>query len=208
MDSYRTISRPAVSEFTEKRSRFLGAVCPVDNEKDAIKFINQRRKEYWDAKHNVYAYVLRNEQIQRYSDDGEPQGTAGVPVLDILLKECLTDCVVVVTRYFGGVLLGTGGLVRAYSQGAKLAVDAGGFVIMRLCARGVISCEYKQYGPVAALISECCGVIKDTVFSQQVDIEFNIPCELLNSMQAKLGDLSSGSLTINIIGEEYVPFEK
>ncbi|HCA30939.1 MAG TPA: hypothetical protein DEP23_15975 [Ruminococcaceae bacterium] len=79
---------------------------------------------------------------------------------------------------------------------------------MRLCARGVISCEYKQYGPVAALISECCGVIKDTVFSQQVDIEFNIPCELLNSMQAKLGDLSSGSLTINIIGEEYVPFEK
>ena len=119
MDSYRTISRAAEIQFVEKRSRFIGAARPVSVESEALEFIAERRKRHWDAAHNVYAYVLRQGQVQRYSDDGEPQGTAGIPVLDMLLKKNLTDCAVVVTRYFGGILLGTGGLVRAYTQSAN-----------------------------------------------------------------------------------------
>ena len=121
MDGYRTIRTAASAEFVEKKSRFIGHICPVTTQEEANEFIRQKKSEYWDATHNVYAYVLREGQTRRYSDDGEPQGTAGIPTLDVLLKEDLTDCVVVVTRYFGGTLLGTGGLVRAYSHGSKIA---------------------------------------------------------------------------------------
>jgi uncharacterized YigZ family protein len=206
MNSYRTISRDAEQEFIEKRSRFIGAARPVGTESEAQKFIAERRKEYWNATHNVYAYVLREGQVQRYSDDGEPQGTAGIPVLDMLLKENLTDCVVVVTRYFGGVLLGTGGLVRAYTQSAKLAIEAARPINMIMCARAVISCDYSQYGRVSALIPGCGGVIKDTIYTDFVDVEFVIPTEMVGSIQNELTELSSGSLEIKIICEEFAPF--
>ena len=147
---YQTAAREAEDAFVERRSRFIGAICPVQTEEDALAFVAKRKKAHWDATHHVYAYVLRQEGIRRYSDDGEPQGTAGMPVLDVLLKEALSDCVVVVTRYFGGILLGGGGLVRAYSHGASLAVAAGGLQVMRLCDIVRLSCSYGQYGCRAA----------------------------------------------------------
>ena len=112
-DSYRTVGRTRECELTERRSRFLGLACHVDNQDDALKFIEERRKKYWNASHTVFAYALREGQSQRFSDDGEPQGTAGLPLLDVLLHEQLTDSMIVVTRFFGGILLGTGGLARA-----------------------------------------------------------------------------------------------
>ena len=112
---YNTVARFAAAEITEKRSRFIASVQPVTTEEEALAFLNAQRQKYWDASHNVYAYILEQNQIMRYSDDGEPGGTAGLPVLDMLKKEALTNLIVVVTRYFGGILLGTGGLVHAYS---------------------------------------------------------------------------------------------
>lgn len=204
--SYRTVAQTGTGEFTERRSRFIGAVCPVSSEPEALEFVNNRRKEFWNAKHNVYAYILRCGQIRRYSDDGEPQGTAGIPVLDVLQKEGLTDCAVAVTRYFGGILLGTGGLVRAYSHGAKLAVEAGGIVEMRLCDRAAIACEYPLYGRIAALIPEAGGMIETTRYTDRVEVDFVLPRGQLPRLQAQLTELSSGSLTIHMIGEKYISF--
>ena len=194
MDAYRTIRSQASAEFVEKKSRFIGHICPVTTQEDAAAFIQQKKSEYWDATHNVYAYVLRNGQTRRYSDDGEPQGTAGIPVLDVLLKEDLVDCVVVATRYFGGILLGTGGLVRAYSHTSKIAVEAGGIVTMALCSVRDVTCDYTFYGRLASLIPEMGGVILDTTFTDSVHIRFKMPASLVDTFEAKLFDQSFGKL--------------
>lgn len=121
---YMTVKDRGIAEIVEKRSRFIATVIPIENEAQALEFLDSTRRKYWDATHNVYAYITRENNIERYSDDGEPSGTAGVPVLDMLKKEGLTNIAVVVTRYFGGTLLGTGGLVHAYSKSAKAGVEA------------------------------------------------------------------------------------
>ena len=146
---YRTIRAAASAEFVEKRSRFIGYISPVTTQQDAIAFIDSIKSKHWDATHNVPAYIIRNGNICRFSDDGEPQGTAGMPALNVLQKEELTDCVLVVTRYFGGILLGGGGLVRAYSHAAKIAVDAGGIVSRAECIIVKIRCDYTFYGRLA-----------------------------------------------------------
>lgn len=206
MDRYLTIAKAAVDEFTEKRSRFIGAIQPVTSEEEAQAFIRARSKEMWDAKHNVYAYVLDHGNLCRFSDDGEPQGTAGIPVLDVLRKEGLTDCAVVVTRYFGGILLGGGGLVRAYSHGAKLAVDAGGVVEMRLCLLGEIVCDYAQYGWLPAFLAEQGAAVTDTAFTDVVTLSFSIPQEGKDGLQAVLTDRSAGRLSARYTGESWAPF--
>ena len=129
MKEYKTVEFENSDEFIEKKSKFIGYVKPVKTQEEATEFINKIKSKHWDATHNVYAYVLQENNIQRYSDDGEPSGTAGVPVLDVILKSNLVDVCVVVTRYFGGTLLGAGGLVRAYSHGSKIAVEAGNIII-------------------------------------------------------------------------------
>lgn len=192
--AYRTVAAAAEDEFTEKRSRFIGAVRPVSTEEEAQTFIRARTKQYWDARHNVYAYVLQRGALCRFSDDGEPQGTAGVPVLDVLRKEDLTDCAVVVTRYFGGILLGGGGLVRAYSHAAKLAVDAGGVVRMQPCLLGRVTCDYAQYGFLPALIAQCGGTVEDTAFTEAVTLHFALPAEQKPALCAALTDRSAGRL--------------
>ncbi len=208
MTPYRTIERAAVDEFTEKRSRFIGAIRPVTTEEEAQEFIRARSKEYWDARHNVYAYILNGGSLCRFSDDGEPQGTAGIPVLDVLRKEGLTDCAVVITRYFGGILLGGGGLVRAYSHAAKLAVDAGGIVTMRPCITGTIVCDYAQYGWVPALLAQVGGRVTDTAFTDTVTISFTLPEETFASMQASLTERSAGVLTAEVTGTVMLPFHE
>ena len=203
---YKTISSQSSAEFIEKRSRFIGYIKPVTTKEQATDFINEIRSKHWDATHNVYAYVLRDGQTRRYSDDGEPQGTAGIPVLDVLLKEELTDCVVVATRYFGGILLGGGGLVRAYSHTAKIAVDAGGIVTMRLCSVMKVECDYNFYGRLNSLVPEFSGEIDDTVFGQNVKMKFHIPADREREFNAKLFDLSLGKLQAIKTGEIFCKF--
>ena len=180
---YRTVGKAANDEFVEKKSRFIGYIKPVTTQDEAVAFINEMKSKHWDATHNVYAYVLRDGQIRRYSDDGEPQGTAGIPVLDVILKEELTDCVVVATRYFGCTLLGTGGLVRAYSHPAKLAVDAGGIITMKLCKVLRVCCDYNFYGRLNSLIPECGGVIDGTDFADTVTVTFKMPVGDVDSFE-------------------------
>lgn len=206
--AYLTIGQQASAEFTESRSRFIGTIRPVKTEAEALEFIAALKKQYWDAKHNVYAYVLRDERISRSTDDGEPQGTAGAPVLEVLQKQGLTDCVIVVTRYFGGILLGTGGLVRAYSKSASLAVQAAGVLERRLCTVGQVCCDYGEYGRVQPLISQFGGTVDDTVFAETVTLAFHLPCERQEAFQKQLTEISAGRLQITVLEENFFDFSK
>ncbi|MCH5303458.1 MAG: YigZ family protein [Ruminococcus sp.] len=202
-DSYKTVKTSASDEFVKKRSRFIGYAKPVKTEADALEFINKIKKEHWDARHNCYAYSLREGSIKRYSDDGEPQGTAGVPMLDVLNKSGIVDAVVVVTRYFGGVLLGTGGLVRAYSQAAKIALDAANVITMSICSECIIRCSYNRYGKLNTLIMNKNGVVDDITFSDNVTLSFHIPVENIPSLKKELADATAGEVEIEIIDEKY-----
>lgn len=200
---YKTVQFEAKGEFVEKRSRFIGYCKPVKTEQEAVEFINSKRTEHWDATHNVYAYSLREGNIKRYSDDGEPSGTAGMPTLDVILKNDIYDVCIVVTRYFGGVLLGTGGLVRAYSQGAKVALEAGNVVLMQSCAVCNTKCSYNQYGKVSSLIMELGAVVEDTVYESDVSIKFHIKPDILPLLNKKLADATSGEVQAISVSEEY-----
>lgn len=202
-DAYLTLARPAQDEFIVKRSRFIGYATPVTTQEDALAFLADIRTRHWDATHNVYAYILRDNQIKRYSDDGEPQGTAGVPVLDVLQKEGLTDSAVVVTRYFGGVLLGGGGLVRAYSHTVKLAVDAAKIIKMELCCVLFVRCDYSFYGKLNALVADFGGEVQDTVFDDAVSMTFSLPKTLMDAFHAKLTDASLGKLSATCTEERF-----
>lgn len=200
---YKTVLENASDEFVEKRSRFIGYCKPVKTEQEAIDFINEKRSEHWDATHNVYAYSLREGNIKRYSDDGEPSGTAGMPVLDVIVKNEIFDVVVVVTRYFGGVLLGTGGLVRAYSHGSKIAVEAAKPVIMQNCLVCEARCAYNQYGKVSSLIIGVGAAVDDTVYESDVLVKFHIKPDLLGTLNKKLADATSGEVTVEQKDEQY-----
>ena len=200
---YKTVLENASDEFVEKRSRFIGYCKPVKTEQEAIDFINEKRSEHWNATHNVYAYSLREGNIKRYSDDGEPSGTAGMPVLDVIVKNEIFDVVVVVTRYFGGVLLGTGGLVRAYSHGSKIAVEAAKPVIMQNCLVCEARCAYNQYGKVSSLRIGVGAAVDDTVYESDVLVKFHIKPDLLGTLNKKLADATSGEVTVEQKDEQY-----
>lgn len=200
---YKTVLENASDEFVEKRSRFIGYCKPVKTEQEAIDFINEKRSEHWNATHNVYAYSLREGNIKRYSDDGEPSGTAGMTVLDVIVKNEIFDVVVVVTRYFGGVLLGTGGLVRAYSHGSKIAVEAAKPVIMQNCLVCEARCAYNQYGKVSSLIIGVGAAVDDTVYESDVLVKFHIKPDLLGTLNKKLADATSGEVTVEQKDEQY-----
>lgn len=202
---YKTVSRSAKDEFIEKRSRFIGYCKPISSEQEAIDFINEKRGEHWNATHNVYAYSLREGNIKRYSDDGEPSGTAGMPTLDVITKNEIYDVCVVVTRYFGGVLLGTGGLVRAYSHGAKLALDAGGIVLMQSCDICSLKCSYNQYGKITSLIIDMGAVVDDTIFEADVLIKFHIKSQKLPNLNKMLADLTCGEVQVDLDGNSFFP---
>lgn len=203
MKSYKTVDREASGEFTEKRSRFIGYVCPVTTADEANAFIAKIKQKHWDARHNVYAYILRNDNIKRYSDDGEPQGTAGMPVLEVLEKSGVCDVCVVVTRYFGGILLGTGGLVRAYTQGAKLGLEAGGIIEMQPSSELEIECEYTLYGKMSVVIQNMSGEITDTQFTDKTKIRFLIASENEETVRKALFEASNGKITAEKLGEGY-----
>ena len=201
MEEYKTLRAPASDEFTEKRSRFIGYAQPVSTQVEAAAFIERIKKQHHDATHNVFAYLLLEGQLEHYSDDGEPQGTAGIPVLDVLRKQGVTNCAVVVTRYFGGILLGAGGLVRAYSHAAAIALGKAGIVTMAHCAILDIACDYSFYGKLAVCIPEWGGVVEDTQFGGAVTVRVRIHATLVDSFCAKLTDASNGRFQAVQTGE-------
>lgn len=203
MASYKTVKKECSDEFVVKKSRFIGYVKPVKTQQEALDFISAIKTKHWDATHNVYAYVLRDGMTRRFSDDGEPQGTAGIPCLDVLLKEDVTDICVVVTRYFGGIMLGAGGLVRAYSHGAKIAVDSGEVITMSLCKIAKVKSDYTFYGRLVPLICEEGGIIESTDFTDAVEVTFRIPEEKLSFFETKLVDVSCGKFHSEVIDEKY-----
>ena len=201
--TYKTVGCEAQDEFTEQRSRFIGYVRPVKTEEEALAFIEEKKKYHWDARHNVYAYSLRDGGIKRFSDDGEPHGSAGAPVLDVIVKSGVTDVVVVVTRYFGGILLGVGGLVRAYTRAAKIALEAGGIVTVQMCSICKVTCDYNLYGAISGLIPANGGIIDDTEFADTVTISFHITPEGLSKFTKELADRTCGRVEPEITGENF-----
>jgi len=172
MNSYITINSVHSTELTEKKSRFIATISPCKTEEEATVFLNSLRSRYWDARHNVYAYILR-DGTARFSDDGEPHGTAGKPVLDVLSGSGFTDVIIVVTRYFGGILLGTGGLVRAYSASAKQTVDSVQRVEMCPCMSCEIVCPYPDHQRLVALITDKGGTVTNEEFTDTVRVSFS-----------------------------------
>ena len=206
-ENYKTVREFAFAEMIEKKSRFIGYCRPVSTEDEAIDFINAVRAEHREATHNVYAYILRENNVMRYSDDGEPAGTAGVPVLEVLRKEGLTDAVIVVTRYFGGVLLGAGGLVRAYGKSARLGVDAAVRVEKLLCNIYSIKTDYSAYGKLQYAVMEGGYILKDTRFTDEVELVVCAEKERAAEFEKMITETSFGRSTAELISTEYVERE-
>lgn len=206
MEGYRTIAAPAQEEFVEKRSRFIGQIAPVEGEEEALAFINAVRERHREATHNVYAYILRENQMTRFSDDGEPQGTAGKPVLEVVQREGLVDVAVVVTRYFGGVLLGAGGLVRAYAQGAKAAVDAAQVLNMQPAAVLELDMGYDFYGKATYLLPQHEVQVLDSVFAEGVRLRLLCKAARLSALTQDLTELSSGTVAPLVVEEKFAHF--
>ena len=198
-NKYKTVKDCANAEIIEKRSRFIAYVRPVDTEDGALEYLNYIKQKHRDARHNVYAYIIRENNTMRYSDDGEPGGTAGMPVLDMIKKEGLCDIIIVVTRYFGGVLLGTGGLVHAYSAAAKAGINAAGIVNMVLCRKIVIECAYNLIGKVQYEISEypdaLCG---EAQYGGRVSIDVYVPTDKEKEFIGRINDKTNGSAKISL----------
>lgn len=203
MQEYKTVEKEASDFFIEKKSKFIGYAKPVKTQEDALEFISKIKLKHWDATHNVYAYVLRENNIQRYSDDGEPSGTAGVPVLDVMLKESLVDVCVVATRYFGGTLLGAGGLVRAYSHTSKIALEAAEIITMAQCSVMSAEVDYSFYDRLNILLSDFSAVILNTSFSDKVCVEFSVKENTVDSLNSKLIDVSNGKYALKFLRSEF-----
>ena len=207
MTEYLVPYESAESEFEEKRSRFISHVFLVESEAEARARIDEMKKKSYDARHNCWCYLLREGGVVRYSDDGEPQGTAGVPVLDVLEKSDVKDVCVVATRYFGGILLGGGGLVRAYSHTAKIALDSGVIVTMAKCDELCVLSDYNYYGKLASLIPENGGTVISADFADNVKVKFSIPCEKSDNIKNLIVDTSNGRFFAEKIGEKYAETE-
>ena len=208
MSNYKTLHKFGVDEYIVEKSTFIGYAKPIKTEEEAIEFVNEIKKKHKDATHNVWAYTVgENMNIQRYSDDGEPQGTAGIPTLEVIKKEDLRDVVVVVTRYFGGIKLGAGGLVRAYTKGAKVGIEAG-IVIEKVKYTEVkIKIEYTQLGRIQNELMNLGFKVKDTIYSEDVEIIVYSKIEDVQSLTDRMIDITSGRADVSI-GEEYYLSEK
>ncbi|MCI5793585.1 MAG: YigZ family protein [Ruminococcus sp.] len=204
--NYYTVSEAAEASFIEKRSEFIGYIAPVKTDEEAVNFINTIKAKHRKAKHNVYAYILRKDNISRYSDDGEPQGTAGVPVLDVMQKRGLTDVCVVVTRYFGGILLGGGGLVRAYSHAASLACDAAHTMDMCLCHRLKICTDYGMYSKLTYILPNFETITVNSDFADSVTLELLVLSKKLSALISEITEITNGSAEITDCGELFEDF--
>jgi len=204
VEKYITVLEESTAEYTEKRSRFIATIRHCDTEEEALSFIEEMRSKYWDARHNVYAYSVGYQG--RFSDDGEPHGTAGKPVYDVITGDRLTNLAVVVTRYFGGVLLGTGGLVRAYSKAAKDALCNAKKAEMILCTVYETVCEYTDHSKLLNIIETSGGVVESTDFTDKVRLEYSFRDGDCSIYLKKLSESFSARLTAEEKGKKTAGF--
>ena len=205
MDEYLVPSEYGEDEFIEKKSRFIGRIWPVETEEEALARIQEMKKKHYDATHNCWAYIIRDGAV-RFSDDGEPGGTAGMPMLQVLQRENLYNVVCVVTRYFGGILLGAGGLVRAYTKGAKIAVDAAGKSMKRVWTVLYVPCPYSFYERVRLEAEGFGGIVRKADFGAEVELELLFPEAKTQEFLDRLTDMTAGTVESMEIGQEYRAF--
>lgn len=210
MTEYFVPTKAAETEFAEKRSRFIGHVWPVESEEEARGYIEQMKKKYHDARHNCWCYRLKEGGVERYSDDGEPQGTAGQPMLGVFQKEGVTNVVCVVTRYFGGILLGAGGLVRAYTQSAKDTLDAAGISVVRRWVEVRAACSYSLFDRMKLEVEAAGGVLGETEYAADVTVHALLPEERVEEFSARVVELTAGAAEAETVGEAFkaVPYQK
>ena len=201
-DAYLVPAGYGEAELVEKRSRFIGRVWPVENEQEAVARVREMREKHWDATHNVYAYILREGSIMRYSDDGEPGGTSGMPTLNVFRAGDIKNVCCVVTRYFGGILLGAGGLVHAYSNTAKLALDAAGISRMDLWDELLISCNYSQYERVRRMLEAQDAILSGTDFGADVVIEALLSRERTGEFRDALREATAATALCEVTGTQ------
>ena len=193
MKEYVTIAQRAEDDFFERKSQFIGYIAPVSSEEEALAFLAEIRAKHRDARHNCFAYILQNG-VKRASDDGEPQGTAGVPIMEVVEREGLTDVIVVVTRYFGGILLGAGGLVRAYAHAAKLAVDAAQRKVMSPAVLVEMQMDYNQYGRINIVLSKYTAIVQDTAFTDMVTMRILFIERDVETFRAELTEMTAATV--------------
>lgn len=193
MKEYVTIAQQAEDDFFERKSQFIGYIAPVSSEEEALAFLAEIRAKHRDARHNCFAYILQNG-VKRASDDGEPQGTAGVPIMEVVEREGLTDVIVVVTRYFGGILLGAGGLVRAYAHAAKLAVDAAQRKVMSPAVLVEMQMDYNQYGRINNVLSKYTAIVQDTAFTDMVTMRILFIERDVDAFRSELTEMTAATV--------------
>ena len=203
MTEYYIPTGPSEAELVEKRSRFIGQLRPVETEEEARAFLESVKRKHHDARHNCWCYRLREGGVERYSDDGEPQGTAGQPMLGVFQKEGVTNVCCVVTRYFGGVLLGAGGLVRAYTQAAKLALDEAGISVVRRWVEILLPCSYAQYERVKLETEGFGGVIAEADYGADIALTVLLPEERWEDYLAHMLDITAGTVEGMVCGERF-----
>ena len=205
MEEYLVPTDFGEHEFSEKKSHFIGRLWPVETEEAALEKIQEMKKQHYDATHNCWAYIIKDGAV-RFSDDGEPGGTAGMPMLQVLQREGLYNIVCVVTRYFGGILLGAGGLVRAYTKGAKIAVDAAGKSMKRVWTALYIPIPYSYYERVKLEVEAFGGILRDTQFGADIELEILMPEAQAQPFLDRLTDMSAGTIEGMETGQEYRAF--
>lgn len=202
-ECYKTVAGEGEALLVEKKSKFITHIKPVSEEREALEFLAQMRSEYSDATHNVYAYIIDENNIFRYSDDGEPGGTAGMPVLDTIRKEGLVDVAAVVTRYFGGTLLGTGGLVHAYGTACRMGLENAGIVTRVLCERYSVRINYTLLGKVQYKIASEGYILEDTIYGNEVEFLLCLRKEEIKKFTEDITEITGGTAIIKKIGEKY-----
>ena len=203
MAEYYVPARDSETEFTEKRSRFIGHVWRVEQEEEAREKIAQMKAKHYDARHNCWCYLIREGGIVRYSDDGEPQGTAGQPMLEVFRRAGVENVCCVVTRYFGGILLGTGGLLRAYTRSAKDALDAAGIAQVRQWAQTAVECPYPLLERVKLEIAAAQGILGEVSYGAQVRLPALLPVEHWPAYAARITELTAGKIAAEKLGETF-----
>ncbi len=204
LSQYKTVYQGGEAEIIEKKSRFIATVKPVKSEEEAIAFIESLKKKYWNATHNCSAYVIGEQfQIQRYSDDGEPSGTAGRPMLDVLLGEEIHDVAVVVTRYFGGTLLGTGGLVRAYSGSTKAGLVASKVIVKMHGQKLTVQTDYTGLGKIQYILGQRGIPILHSEYTDKVDLDILLPEEHVKSVMSEITEGTNGQAVMELKEECY-----
>ena len=206
---YRTVLKTGSGEYEEKRSRFLAQVYPVHSEGQVQSYLSELKKKYWDARHHCYAYIIESETTaQRFGDDGEPSGTAGLPILEAIRKKELTNVLVVVIRYFGGILLGASGLVRAYGKAAAVGLDDAGILLRKQCMKATVQLDYSLYGKVQNVLAADGTAVAGTNFSEVVELQLFIEPEKMEHFEKEIAEITAGQAKITIFDKVYVDFNE